>query len=50
MRYEVKLMYIYSDTIEVEAESKQEAIDIAQKNDIEETFDCYYDVYVTELN
>ena len=50
MRYEVKLMYIYSDTIEVEAESKQEAIDIAKKDDREETFDCYYDAYVTELN
>ena len=51
MKYEVKLIYLYSDTIEVEADNKEQAIEIAQQDDdIDEVFDCYYDADVTELN
>lgn len=49
-KYSVKLIYQYSNTIEVEAESKEEAINIAQQSeDINEVFDCYYDAEANEL-
>lgn len=49
MKYQVKLIYKYSDTIEVEADSEEEAIEKAQSSpDIEETYESYYYAEATE--
>ena len=48
-QYKVKLMFMYSDTVEVEAESQAEAISAALLEDFEEQFDCLHDTEVTEL-
>lgn len=50
MKYEVKLMYMYSYTTEVEAEDKEQAISIASDEDIEEAFESFYDAEAIELN
>jgi hypothetical protein len=50
-KYEVKLMYIYSDTLEVWALSEKDAIETAQKDgNIEETYESYYDADAIKLN
>jgi len=50
MKYQVKLIYKYSDTIEVEADSEEEAIEKAQSSpDIEETYESYYHAEATRL-
>lgn len=49
--YKVKLMYMYSDTVEVEADSKDEAIEKASKDEtIEEVFESFYDAEATRLS
>ena len=45
--YRVKLIYIYSDTLEVEASTREEAIELAQQQANEE-FEYFYDAYVEE--
>ena len=45
--YKVKLTYKYSDTIEVEADNKTEAIEQAlASEDIHEQFECLHDAKV----
>lgn len=46
--YRVKLTHLYSDTIEVEATTREEAIEMAQ-GDANGEFECFYNVEVTEL-
>lgn len=46
-RYKVKVIYKYSDTIDVEAESKEEAEKIALE-ECNEQCEILYDVIVTE--
>ena len=46
--YKVRLTYLYSDTIEVDATSKQEAIELASLEANEE-FECALDAEVTEI-
>jgi len=43
-KYRVKLTYKYSAFVEVEAESKEDAENIAvQNSDVQEEFECLYD-------
>lgn len=42
MKYRVKVTYIYSDIVEIDAESREQAIDMAPK-EAEEKFECLYD-------
>jgi len=45
--YKVKLTYKYSDTIEVEADNRAEAIERAlASEDIDEQFECLHDAEV----
>lgn len=46
--YRVKLTYLYSDIVEVTAESKKEAIALAQ-DIVDERFEYWYDAEVNEL-
>jgi hypothetical protein len=45
--YKVKLIYKYSDIVEVEAETRAEAIAIALNlEEINETFECLWDAEI----
>ena len=46
-RYKVKLDFIYSDTVYVEAEDEKQAT-IKALDNCEEVFSCFYDSEVTE--
>ena len=48
MKYRIKLSYLYTDILEVEADSEEEAIDKAHE-EAEEEFECYHDIKVEEL-
>ena len=45
--YRVKLTYLYSDTINIQATTREEAIELAQQQANEE-FEYFYDAYVEE--
>lgn len=47
-KYKVTLHYRYTDIQEVEADSREEAVDIAEGN-ADEQYDCYLDNEVIEL-
>ena len=47
MKYCVKLKFIYSDTVHVEAENEKDAIDKAL-DDCHEEYECFYDYKVEE--
>lgn len=47
-KYQVVLTYLYKDTSEVEANSAEEAREIAEAS-AEEVYDCYYDSDVVLL-
>ena len=47
MKYAVKLIFKYSDIVHVEAETEEEAIQLALV-DCQEEFECFYDTEVKE--
>lgn len=46
--YRVRLTYLYSDVVEVQATTREEAIELAQAEANEE-FECFYDAGVEEF-
>jgi hypothetical protein len=46
--YRVRLTYLYSDVVEVQATTRQEAIELAQE-EADEKFECFYDAGVEEF-
>ncbi len=48
MKYKVKLIFLYTDTVEVEADNKKDAVDKATDN-CEEQYECFYDAEVSEI-
>lgn len=47
MKYEVKLIFKYSDIVHVEAENEKEAIEKAMQ-ECEEQYECFYDCEINE--
>ena len=45
MKYEVKLIFKYSDVVHVEADTEKEAIELAL-NDCQEEYESFYDAEV----
>lgn len=46
--YRVRLTYLYSDVVEVQATTREEAIELA-KEDANEELECFYDAGVEEF-
>lgn len=46
-KYRVRLVFMYSDVVHVEADNKEDAIEKAM-DECEEQYECFYDASVTE--